>query len=194
MAANYKNVNEVWPDNAPKPSPQEALAGARKLVKLAYKMAPESSRLSRPFSRPPKRKFKLTSGRRHTWPRRGVWYVNPDRKGWGFSGWKEIVHGISHAVARNLYRGAKPHDPRHAFLERTLAEHVVRSGWLEGKLRKEIKPKAPPVDRKTARQQRIEAKIKRWQSKLKRAETALKKLDRQRKYYDRQTRSDSLPA
>jgi hypothetical protein len=181
MAANYKNVNEVWPENAPKPSPQEALDGARKLVRLAYKVGAVDGR---PFT-PRKRKFVLTSGRRHTWPRRGIWYVNPDRS-WGFSGWKEIVHGISHAVARNIYPGAKPHDPRHAFLERTLAEHVVSSGWLEGKLRREAKPKAPPVDRKTVRQQRIAAKIKRWQSKKKRAETALKKLNRQRRYYDRQ--------
>jgi hypothetical protein len=26
MPANYENVNAVWPDDAPAPSPQEALA------------------------------------------------------------------------------------------------------------------------------------------------------------------------
>ena len=180
MAANYTNVNEVWPDDAPKPSPQEALAGARKLVKLAYSLAPEKSHRRHWYRG---KKFALTSGRRHTWPRSGVWYVNPDRN-WGFSGWKEICHGISHAVARNIYPGANPHDPRHAFLERTLAEHVVRSGWLEGKLKRETKPKAP-ADRKAVRQQRVDASIKRWQSKMKRAQNALKKLQRQQRYYER---------
>jgi hypothetical protein len=95
------------------------------------------------------------------------------------------VHSISHYAARDLYPRAKPHDHRHAFLERTLAEHVVRSGWLEGKLKREPKVR-PPIDIKTERHKRVLKKIETWQRKANRAKTALRKLERQRKYYERQ--------
>jgi hypothetical protein len=185
MATNYRNVNEAWPEPTPKPSPQEALAGARKLVRLCYKLAAEDKGWPK---RPPrhylKRRFKLTSGRRYNGPRSGVFYVNPT--GHHFGGWRDIVHDISHWSIRLHWSENGNHTPRHAWLERTLAEHVVSSGWLEGKLIRASKQTAPPPDRKAVKQQRIEAKIARWQSKKRRAENALKKLARQRAYYDRQ--------
>jgi hypothetical protein len=172
MPANYTHVNAAWPDNTPAPTPQEALSGAKRLYRLA-------------MGRAYRGKWKLTSGRRHTWPRRGTFYVNPNRIGWGFSGWKEITHSISHHAARRLHPHARPHSGQHAFLERTLAEHVVKSGWLDGKLKRPEQPKAE-VDQRAIRAVRVQARIDTWERKKRRAETALRKLTRQRAYYERQ--------
>jgi hypothetical protein len=59
MPANYTHVNAAWPDIVPKPTPQEALTGAKRLFRLA---------MGRKF----RGTWKLTSGRRHTWPRSRV--------------------------------------------------------------------------------------------------------------------------
>src|SRR5215831_2526558 len=121
MAANYDNVNAVWPDNPAIPTGQEAIAGARKLVKLALSLGPAGTnginyRYGRGYA------FKLTSGNRYTWTRRGVFYVNPDQDDYRFRGWKGICHDIAHWAGRKLYPGAKPHDARTAFIERKLCE------------------------------------------------------------------------
>lgn len=185
MATNYENVNAVWPDNPAIPTGQEALRGARKLVDLALALGPEQN--------PGWRKkfggeFKLTSGNRYTWTRRGVFYVNPNRHEWSVgNGWQTIVHNIAHWAGRRLYPLADPHDHRTAFIERKLAEHVVQSGWLDGKLRREPKPPKPKPTKDemvAAKVAGIDARIKKWEAKHKRAETALKKLRRQRRYYN----------
>jgi hypothetical protein len=146
MPANYDNVNATWPEDAPVPTPQEAIAGARKLVRLAAKLGgPTSPQLRTRF------KWQATSGNRSTWPRAGVFYVNPDE--FPFGGWKDICHGISHWAGRRLFPDAKPHDARTAFIERTLAEHVVASGWLDGKLRRQAKPKPTGIELRAHRYQ-----------------------------------------
>lgn len=167
--ATYQSVNSRWPEGTNdgrdlKPTPQEAMSAARRLYRFAMK---------RPF----KGKMRVTSGNRYTWIRSGVFYVNPDYRG---GGWHELVHLISHQMAHRLYPGAKSHGGRHAFVEREMVEHVVSSGWLDGKLKsKATGPKTPdPIAA-------IDAKVKRWETKRRRAETALRKLKRQRAYYER---------
>lgn len=181
MPANYDNVNAVWPDGHRAPTPQEALTGARKLVRLALTLGREGS--------PPKKyrgEFKLTSGNRRNWTRNGTFYVNPDNpRYYNFRGWKGIVHDISHWAGRRLYADFSPHDARVAFIERKLAEHVVHNGWLDGKLRRE--PKAqPPVEIRQVRYERTLKNIKTWERKAKRANNALRKLHTRRKYYERE--------
>lgn len=180
MPANYDNVNAVWADEAPLPSPQEALAGARKLVKLALTLGPTAVKPHR-F----RGKFKLTSGNRHTWTRGGAFYVNPAKTSFGFTGWKAIVHDIAHWAGRRLYPDAKPHDARVAFIERTLAEHVISSGWLDGKLRRPDRSKPSTGDKRQQRYLATLAAIDRWQRKQRRAQTALRKLAVRRGYYER---------
>lgn len=172
MAEKYQSVNGAWPEGTRdgrdlKPTPQEARAGARKLYRIA---------MGKSWTGP----VKITSGRRYTYPRWGVFSVNPDQRG---GGWHEIVHSISHYAARRLYGEA--HGPRHAFIERELIKAVVNGGWLEGKLRKPEKPKVA-ADIKAIRRQRVLDRMEAWESKKKRAETALRKLRRQQAYYERQ--------
>lgn len=171
MTERYQSVNGAWPDTVPQLTAQEAVSAGRRLYRLAMGKSFRGT-------------IKVTSGNRHTWIRRGVMSVNPN--GRHFGGWQDLVHGLSHWCHRRLHPGHKPHDGRgtHAFIERTMIEYVVNSGWLEGKLKRLEKPKAE-IDHKAIRHQRILARIDAWTAKQRRAENALKKLNRQRAYYER---------
>lgn len=164
----YEHVNAAWPETLPALTGQEAMSAAKRLYRFAMK---------RPF----RGKMKLTSGRRYTWIRCGVFHVNPE--GQHFGGWKDLVHCISHYCTHRLHPKAKSHGPQHAWIERTMIEHVVNSGWLDGKLKRQEKTKQDP---KTTRHQNVLTRLARWEAKKRRAETALRKLRRQQAYYERQ--------
>lgn len=166
--AKYQSVNGQWPEGTNdgrdlKPTPDEAVRAVQLLWrKFVGKRLPCEVR--------------ATSGRRRGGVvKRGVLYVNPDR--WG-GGWHEVVHMISHRVAWKLYPLERSHDAkgRHAFIERQMIEHVVASGWLDGKLKREPGPVKPKPDRKVVARERAAAALKRWTTKRKRADTAIKKL------------------
>lgn len=165
MTERYQSVNGAWPEAIPSLTSQEAIVAKRKLFRLVMK---------RPLRI---KNIKVTSGNRHQYL---LHLVNPER------GWKDLVHGLSHQCHRKLHAGHKPHDGRgtHAFIERTMIEHVVNSGWLEGKLKRAEEPK-PEVDMKAMRAERVAARIAAWEAKRKRADTALRKLARQARYYER---------
>lgn len=161
----YATVNAVWPATIPPLTEQEAAAAARRLYRIA---------VDAPF----KGRIKFVTGRRHTRFVYGTLNINVKR------GWHSLVHTISHRAHRRLNPGRKPHDFRHAFIEKTLIAAVVSRGWLDGKLKRPEKPK-PAVDQRQLRYQRVLARIAAWQKKAKRADTALKKLSRQKAYYER---------
>jgi hypothetical protein len=171
----YSSVNGAWPDNVPKLTGPEAIIAVRKLYRFIMKRSWQG-------------KIELTSGRRFTWPRRGVMYVNPARSWTGHiqRGWPDVVHLLSHYCHRRLHPGHKPHDGRgtHAWVERQMIEHVVNSGWLDGRLKKPEKPNVD-VDVRQVRYQRILKRIDKWTAKACRADHALKKLRAQRNYYER---------
>lgn len=185
----YHSVNSQWPDGTNdgrklKPTPQEAVAAARRLYRFAMK-------------RPWRGKVKLVTGNRRTWVRYGVLNVNPDEgggplKGWlrqdgkpvirSGGGWHELVHGLSHYCTWKLHPGAKPHGMQHAFLEKEMIRHVVESGWLDGKLKR---PEKPQPDRQKRRYENALVKLEAWRRKAKRAHNAIKKLERQKRYYEK---------
>jgi hypothetical protein len=94
----------------------------------------------------------------------------------------ELVHDMSHYVHSRKNPDKPGHGMHHAWIERSMIEYVVRSGWLEGKLKKPEKPKQPLTQ---IRSTRILERIKKWEAKERRAKEALKKLRRQAKYYKR---------
>lgn len=165
----YEHVNDQWPGDIDRRalSGPEAISAAKRLYRFAMK-------------KPYRGKFKLTSGRRYSWPRRGVFFVNPEKH--HFGPWRDLVHDLSHYCAWRLHPGAKPHGTQHHFLEKEMVAYVIRSGWLEGKLLKPTKEK-PPVNKKAERAARVLARIETWERKKRRAETALRKLKRQASYY-----------
>jgi hypothetical protein len=168
----YHAVNEQWPEVMPALTGPEAIAAAKRLFRFGMKRAYKG-------------KWKLTSGRRFTWPRNGVFYVNPNRTGWGVvNGWHDLVHTMSHYCHRRLHPKHKPHDGRHHFLEKEMVAYVIRSGWLDGRLRPKSATATKAVKSVPATKlERTVAAEKRWTTKLRRAETALRKLRKQRRYY-----------
>ncbi len=163
----YAGVNGLWPETVPELNGAEAISAAKRLYRFAMK---------RPF----KGKWKLVSGNRYTWTHNGVFCVNPAYTGCGsVNGWHDLVHFMSHYVARRLHPNAKPHGPQHHFIEKEMVQYVLDHGWLDGKL----KPK--PHKLLPSTHERVLASLERWEAKRKRAENAIKKLRRKEKYHSR---------
>lgn len=101
-------------------------------------------------------------------------------------GWGRIVHDLSHVIydKRVGPELRRRHSPQHARFELELAQYVVDSGWLQGKLKPKA-PTPPPRDNRRERLAHTDEAIKRWSTKLKRATTALKKLDRRRRVLEK---------
>mgnify|MGYP003660135689 CR=1 FL=1 len=169
-------VNDKWTaafaeEGASKnPSEQEAIAAVKRLYRKA---------MGRKLTMP----IKITSGNRYTWPRRGVYYVNPTGN-YIWAGWKHLVHDVSHYCHRRLHRQARPHSNSQLTIERVLTDYVIDNGWLHGKLKTQAKPK-PPVDKVARRAVQVDANITRWEIKLKRAQAALKKYKVKQRYYQK---------
>lgn len=162
-------VNSKWPKDAPVPTPDEAVRGARRLMRVA---------LGRKWSG----QIKATTGNRNTWVRRGVLYVNPNERPRG--GWPEIVHGIAHFAHMRRYPNDRPHSDRQAYIERDLVDYVLAHGFLTGALKSKAKPK-PPRDLVAERYARMVKRLAKWEAKLLRAENAVVKLQRQIRTYER---------
>jgi len=170
----YSSVNGAWPDGElPELTAQEAVSAAKRLYRLVMKHS---------FRGP----VVVTSGNRYTWKYRGELRVNPNRRNALHPGWHDMVHTLSHYCHRRLHPSHKPHDGRgtHAFIEKTMIEHVVNSGWLEGKLKRPERT-TPKVDMPDKNRKQVLAGIKRWEAKIRRAQNALRKLHKKRKYYER---------
>lgn len=159
-------VNAKWPSTLPELSGQEAIAAVKKLLRhFGVKFVGT---------------FRVTSGNRYTWPRRGVFSVNPER------GWHHLVHLTAHYAHSRLNPTEKPHHYHHLHLERDMTAYVLEQGWLSGSLRKPEKAKPTTAEKQRKRHEAILRRITSWESKAKRAKNALAKLNRQRKYYERQ--------
>lgn len=118
--------------------------------------------------------FRIGTGNRLTWGRRGEWTINPA------NGWSQIVHLIAHWIHRTRRPDVRPHHRTHVTLEHRLARIVVERGWLDGTLRKRVAPKPDPTVEQlvVARLTRQQARLKRWETKERRAKTAIRKLRR----------------
>src|SRR5215475_11827457 len=144
---HYRFVNSLWPTGPlPALTSQEALSATKRLWRVAT-------------GKTWKGELRLTSGNRYTWPRGGVFLVNPDR------GWHSLVHLISHAARRRIFRHGKPHDGNHARLEGDLIRYVVNHGWLEGALKSKAAPKVKPTaeEIQQSRLIRVQELIKAWE-------------------------------
>ena len=175
IAEWYRRVNAAYPTDLPIPTQAQALNGARRLYRFAT---------GRTF---PAASVRLTSGRNFTWVYDGVLRVNPNRqRGDGVSGWRALVHDISHYAHRVNNPGERPHGATHARLEIACIKEVIKRGWLVERAPVVRVSEAPSdAELNSAVLAQIDARIKRWTTKAKRAATALRKLNRQRKHYAR---------
>lgn len=165
----YEQVNDQWPDDIDSRAmtEAEAIGAAKRLWRFAMK-------------RPYRGRFVITSGNRYSGPgwHSATFRVNP--KGHHFGPWRDLVHDLSHNCAWRLHPGAPPHGTQHHFLEKEMVSYVIRSGWLDGKLRSRAKER-PPVDKLA----RVLARVASWEAKKLRAERALRKLRRTVAYYEK---------
>lgn len=172
----YASVNSAWgvdPHTMRKPTEKEAIKACRLLLREGFRA------FGRPDLAKRKRKFQITSGRRSTWPRSGVWYVNPDEDGLGFA---EIIHSVSHYVHRIVNPGLRNQrgggHNGHAHIEQYLVDYVIKKRWVEDGL-KVTPDKASPSrgERRDLRRAKLEQRLKAWRTKEKRATTAIKKIN-----------------
>ena len=86
--------------------------------------------------------FKLTSGNRYTWIRRGVFYVNPDKRERGsiVRGVRAIIHDVSHICHYRLRPNDAAHSKHQAYLERDLTDYAISQNlFLQKKVIGEFK-------------------------------------------------------
>jgi len=133
----YASINNAWgsdPRQMRKPSDKEAIKACRLLLREGFRA------FGRPDLARKTRKFKITSGRRKTWPRNGVWSVNPDQCGMGFA---EIAHMVSHYIHRyvnpGLWRQRGGSHSGHALVEQHLVDYAVQHRWVEDGLKVTMK-------------------------------------------------------
>jgi hypothetical protein len=176
----YHAVNGQWPDEVPPLTGPEAIAAAKRLYRFTMK-------------KPWKGKWALTSGRRYTWPRGSTFYVNPNRGSGLEGGWRDLVHMLSHYCHRQLWPRHKPHGPNHHFIEKEMVEYILKSGWLDGRLKPKSKAKPDAKSVAATRLAQLDASAKRWTTKLRRANTALRKIARQRAALARRERTQEGP-
>jgi hypothetical protein len=138
-------------------------------------------------------KWELTSGNRYTWPKRGTFYVNPERHAFGLRGLREIIHMIAHWSHRRLHPQDKPHSIRQLRLEAKLTKFALARRWHEGTLKKEPKAKAPEPeptkpDVVVQRYRRMVLRRDRWARELERAQRLHAKAESEVRAYARRHR------
>ena len=161
----YAAVNDAWGGRTLPPlTGPEAIGAAKRLYRKW---------MGRAFTKL-RGKWTVASGNRRN--RLWAWTVNPAR------GWRDLVHHVSHYVHSRQHPNAPAHGLGHSFIEGEMIAHVIASGWLDGKLKREPKPKP---DAKTIRHARARARLARWEARARRAGRAIAKLKRTVAYYER---------
>jgi hypothetical protein len=171
-----QRVNDLWAGHKPVLSPEDTVAAARKLYRHA-------------MGKPWPGKWVVTSGRRHTWPNRGTFYVNPNRYGGGL---RQVVHLISHWCHRRLHPGDKPHSIRQLRLEAKLTRFAV-ARWGKNAVTPEPKAAAPAAatevkakpDKVVQRYRRMITRRDRWADQLARAKRLAAKAEAEVRAYER---------
>lgn len=158
-----KSINDKWDGQRPILSPEESLLAAQKLYRHA-------------MGKPWHGKWEIVGGNRHTWVRRGTFYVNPNRP-WGERGLRGIIHMVAHWCHRRLHPEDKPHSIRQMRLEAKLTKYAIAGRWHEGAL----KEKAKPLPKKPSRAERVkklqlaQVRMRRYRTEYERAQRLLAK-------------------
>lgn len=166
-------VNAKFDGKQPKLTPEESIAAAKKLYRHAMGFSYGGT-------------WRIGTGNRHTWARRGVFTVNPDERR-NSGGLREIIHSISHYCHQRLHPNDKPHSIRQVRLEAKLAKFAVdRNCWLDGALKK-AEPET--VDTKPSliqqRHQRLINRRDKWLKEAERAKRLLAKAESEVRQYER---------
>ena len=130
----YGQVNRMWPDEIPPITKEEAF----KAYKLLTRKFGSKKVWSEYYNKWETKKLYI--GRRR--PRR-CWICLSGNCNLLDRGWRRLVHDISHRVYDFRFpQSSRDHNIAQAKIEQEMAQYVIDSGWLEGKLKS--KPKVNP--------------------------------------------------
>ena len=90
-------------------------------------------------------------------------------------GWRRLVHDVSHYVHDFRFPNSNDHDLAQAKIEQEMAQFVIDSGWLDGKLKSKPKVKPTKDEKKLVKVKNLCKLISSWEKKEKTAQTYLKK-------------------
>ena len=163
----YGQVNRMWPDNLPYLESDEALRAYKRLLNKFGKMETYFKFREKFVKR------KLHAGRKK--PRR-CWICLSGNSNTLSKGWRRLINDDSHMIYDWRFpKSSRDHNIAQAKIEQEMAQYVIDSGWLDGKLKS--KPKAKPTkdeiqDKKIKNLIKL---IRSWERKETTAKTYIKK-------------------
>jgi len=169
----YGQVNRMWPDELPILEKIEAERAYKRLINKF------GSKKIRYYDKWINRKLKVYRIRKRgtkTWKTevRKCWLsLNGDTNSLS-KGWRRLVHDVSHYVYDFRFPNSRDHNIAQAKIEQEMAQFVIDSGWLEGKLKPIIKQPLTKDEKKSKKLLNYEKLLKKWESKMSLANTKVK--------------------
>ena len=163
----YGQVNRMWPDEIPPITKEEAF----KAYKLLTRKFGSKKVWSEYYNKWETKKLYI--GRRR--PRR-CWICLSGTCNLLDRGWRRLVHDISHRVYDFRFpQSSRDHNIAQAKIEQEMAQFVIDSGWLDGKLKSKPKPKPTKDEKQTAKTKNLIKLIRSWERKETTAKTYIRK-------------------
>ena len=188
----YGQVNRMWPNELPILEKIEAERAYKRLINKF------GSKKIRYYDKWINRKLKVYRIRKRgtkTWKTevRKCWLsLNGDTNSLS-KGWRRLVHDVSHYVYYFRFpNNSQDHNIAQAKIEQEMAQFVIDSGWLDGKLKSKPKPKPTKDEKQTAKSKTLIRLIRSWETKESRAKTYIKKYRLKLKRINPTMRMDDL--
>ena len=191
----YGQVNRMWPNELPILEKIEAERAYKRLIAKFGKKRVWSKYFSGQWIT---EKMKVRQTRKRgtkTWKTRvrKCWLsLNGDTNSLS-KGWRRLVHDVSHYVYYFRFpNNSQDHNIAQAKIEQEMAQFVIDSGWLDGKLKSKPKPKPTKDEKQTAKSKTLIRLIRSWETKESRAKTYIKKYRLKLKRINPTMRMDDL--
>jgi len=173
----YGSVNRMWPEKLPILEKDEAERAYKRLIaKFGKKKV--WSEYSNKWITEKKSVMRRRKRGTKTWKTRvrKCWLsLNGDTNSLS-KGWRRLVHDVSHYVYYFRFpNNSQDHNIAQAKIEQEMAQFVIDSGWLDGKLKSKPKPKPTKDEKQTSKTKNLIKLIRSWERKETTAKTYIRK-------------------